>query len=215
MLLSIENLRQDYRRASLDIADVPANPLEQFRKWFQEALDAQLPEPNAMTLATATPDGKATLRVVLLKGVTENGFVFYTNYDSRKGKTLLANPYAAVNFFWQELERQVRIEGKVEKTSPAQSTAYFQSRPKGSQIGAWASPQSAVIEDRKMLEIKVLELEDQYKSETVLPRPEHWGGFLLQPNLMEFWQGRPNRLHDRIQYTLQTDGDWQIVRLAP
>lgn len=215
MLLDIKNLRQDYRLESLDIADVQANPFDQFKKWFQEALDAQLPEPNAMTLATATPDGKPTLRVVLLKSFDYEGFVFYTNYSSRKGKELAANPYAALNFLWLELERQVRIEGTVEKVSAADSEAYFQSRPKGSQIGAWASPQSTVIPDRKTLEENVQQLITVYEKEVSLPRPEHWGGFVIKPTLMEFWQGRSNRLHDRMQYTLQADGNWKIERLAP
>lgn len=215
MLPNIENLRQDYRLASLDIADVQSNPFEQFKKWFQEALDAQLPEPNAMTLATATPDGKPTLRVVLLKSFDYDGFVFYTNYASRKGKEMTANPYAALNFLWLELERQVRIEGTVEKVSTTESTEYFQSRPKGSQIGAWASPQSTVIPDRNILETKVQELTATYENIAVLPRPENWGGFVIKPTLIEFWQGRSNRLHDRIQYTLQAEGSWKIERLAP
>ena len=215
MLPNIKDLRQDYRLASLDITDVQANPFDQFKKWFQEALDAQLPEPNAMTLATATPDGKPTIRVVLLKSVDYEGFVFYTNYSSRKGKELTANPYAALNFLWLELERQVRMEGTVEKVSAADSDAYFQSRPKGSQIGAWASPQSTVIPDRKELEENVQQLTTVYEKEVSLPRPEHWGGFVIKPTLIEFWQGRSSRLHDRIQYTLQADSSWKIERLAP
>ncbi len=215
MLPNIKDLRQDYRLASLDITDVQANPFDQFKKWFQEALDAQLPEPNAMTLATSTSDGKPTIRVVLLKSVDYEGFVFYTNYGSRKGKELAANPYAALNFLWLELERQVRIEGTVEKVSAADSDAYFQSRPKGSQIGAWASPQSMVIPDRKELEEKAQQLTTVYEKEVSLPRPEHWGGFVIKPTLIEFWQGRSSRLHDRMQYTLQADSSWKIERLAP
>lgn len=215
MLPNIENLRQDYRLASLDVTDVDANPFLQFQKWFQEALDAQLPEPNAMTLATATPDGKPTLRVVLLKGFDENGFVFYTNYESRKGRELQANPYAALNFLWLELERQVRIEGKVTRVSATESTEYFQSRPKSSQIGAWASPQSSIIRDRKVLEEKVQELKTTYEKAETLPRPENWGGFVIKPTLIEFWQGRTSRLHDRICYTLQADESWKMERLAP
>jgi pyridoxamine 5'-phosphate oxidase len=215
MIPNIEALRQDYRLASLEVSDVGANPFLQFKKWFQEALDAQLPEPNAMTLATATPEGKPTLRVVLLKGFDENGFVFYTNYESRKGQELQANPYAALNFLWLELERQVRIEGKAIRVSNSESTAYFKSRPKGSQIGAWASPQSTVIPDRQVLEEKVQELMTTYENTEVLPRPEHWGGFIVIPDLIEFWQGRSSRLHDRIRYTLQADESWKIERLAP
>lgn len=215
MLPNIENLRQDYRLASLDVTDVNENPFEQFKKWFQEALDAQLPEPNAMHLATVTLEGKPTLRVVLLKSFDYQGFVFYTNYESRKGREMKANPYAALNFLWLELERQVRIEGKVEKVSTEESTEYFQSRPKGSQIGAWASPQSSVIPDRSVLETKVLQLMTAYESAEVLPRPEQWGGYVIKPTLIEFWQGRSNRLHDRIQYSLQADGTWKIERLAP
>lgn len=215
MIPNIEALRQDYRLASLEVSDVGANPFLQFKKWFQEALDAQLPEPNAMTLATATPEGKPTLRVVLLKGFDENGFVFYTNYESRKGQELQANPYAALNFLWLELERQVRIEGKAIRVSNSESTAYFKSRPKGSQIGAWASPQSTVIPDRQVLEEKVQELMTTYENTEVLPKPEHWGGFIVIPDLIEFWQGRSSRLHDRIRYTLQADESWKIERLAP
>lgn len=215
MLPNIENLRQDYKLASLDSTDVAANPLLQFKKWFQEVLDAQLLEPNAMTLATATTDGKPTTRVVLLKGFDENGFIFYTNYNSRKGIALEGNPYVALNFSWLELERQVRIEGKANKISAEASTAYFQSRPKGSQIGAWASPQSTVIPDRVILEEKVQLLLRTYADTAILPRPEHWGGYIILPTLIEFWQGRTSRLHDRIQYTLQADESWKIERLAP
>lgn len=215
MLPKIEDLRQDYRLASLDVSEVERDPFLQFKKWFQEALDAQLPEPNAMTLATATPDGKPTLRVVLLKGFDENGFVFYTNYNSRKGQELAVNPYAAVNFLWLELERQIRIEGFVSKVSEAESTAYFQSRPKGSRIGAWASPQSTVVANRQVLERQMQALLDTYKYTDEIPRPEYWGGYLVQPTLIEFWQGRSNRLHDRVCFTLQANGSWKIERLAP
>jgi pyridoxamine 5'-phosphate oxidase len=215
MQIDIEHLREDYRLASLDVKDVDENPIAQFGKWLKEALDAQVPEPNAMTLATCTPEGKPAARIVLLKGYDEAGFVFFTNYESRKGKELLHNPNAALVFSWLELQRQVRIEGKVQKVAPEQSTAYFQSRPKGSQIGAWASPQSRVIGEREMLEEKVQKLEEKYANEDELPRPKHWGGYVVQPRLIEFWQGRPSRLHDRIQYTLQSSGNWLIERLAP
>ncbi len=215
MLLNIENLRQEYRLAALDMEHVDANPIVQFGKWFEETLKANLPEPNAMTLATSTFDGKPSARIVLLKGFDEQGFSFFTNYQSRKGKEFEQNPFAALVFWWIELERQVRIEGSIQKLTPAQSTDYFQSRPRGSQIGAWASPQSAVISSRDELEKQVKILEQQYAHTEVLPRPEHWGGYLVQPVLLEFWQGRPNRLHDRIQYRLQDDKTWKIERLAP
>ncbi|MDX1941577.1 MAG: pyridoxamine 5'-phosphate oxidase [Saprospiraceae bacterium] len=215
MPLDIEHLRQDYRLASLEISDVKAHPVDQFEKWFQEALNAGVPEPNAMTLATCTSEGRPSARIVLLKSFDEQGFSFYTNYNSRKGQDFTQNPYAALVFWWVELERQVRIEGRVEKVLPEQSIEYFQSRPKGSQIGAWASPQSQVIADRAELEQKVAALQEQYEKSEVLPRPEHWGGYLVRPDLLEFWQGRSNRLHDRIQYRLQEDKNWKIERLAP
>ncbi len=212
---NIADLREDYRKADLEIKDVTSNPLEQFQIWFQQALQAELKEPNAMTLATATADGKPSARIVLLKGVDEQGFLFYTNYNSRKGQELAANPQAALVFAWLELEKQVRIEGTVERITPEASTAYFQRRPKGSQIGAWASPQSEVIPDRRILEENVQALQAKYTQSEQLPRPEHWGGYRLRPTVIEFWQGRSSRLHDRIRYSLQTDGSWHIERLAP
>lgn len=215
MPIDIEHLRQDYRLASLDLSDVHKNPVSQFEKWFQEAMNAGVPEPNAMTLATCTPDGRPSARIVLLKSFDELGFSFYTNYNSRKGQEFEQNPYAALVFWWIELERQVRIEGRVEKVSPEQSTEYFQSRPKGSQIGAWVSPQSQVITDRNKLETKAVALQEQYEHDTVLPRPEYWGGYIVRPDLLEFWQGRSSRLHDRIQYRLQENQTWKIERLAP
>jgi pyridoxamine 5'-phosphate oxidase len=193
--------------------DVDQNPIMQFKKWFTDALEAQLYEPNVMTLATSDPYGKPSARIVLLKGFDEHGFNFYTNYDSKKGRELQENPQAALVFFWAELERQVRIEGMVSKLDPEVSEDYFHSRPKGSQIGAMASPQSEVIASRETLEQKVVELQQQY-ADTEVPRPEHWGGYLLEPQQIEFWQGRPSRLHDRICYTL-VDGVWIINRLAP
>lgn len=212
---NIADLREDYRKADLEIKDVTSNPLEQFQIWFQQALQAELKEPNAMTLATATADAKPSARIVLLKGVDEQGFLFYTNYNSRKGQELDANPQAALVFAWLELEKQVRIEGTVERITPEASTAYFQRRPKGSQIGAWASPQSEVIPDRRILEENVQALQAKYTQSEQLPRPEHWGGYRLRPTVIEFWQGRSSRLHDRIRYSLQTDGSWHIERLAP
>jgi pyridoxamine 5'-phosphate oxidase len=212
---SIADLRQNYTLAGLSETDVAADPIQQFQVWFQQALDANLIEPNAMTLATATPDGKPTARIVLLKQVSERGFVFYTNYESQKGQQLIANPYAALVFLWDKLERQVRIEGKVEQLQPTESEAYFHSRPRASQLGAWASDQSRVIRDRKVLEQKLTNLNTQYGEDTTIPLPPHWGGFCVIPNRIEFWQGRPSRLHDRLVYDLQTDGSWQIQRLAP
>ena len=210
---NLQNLRQEYRSAELAETDVDSNPIQQFKKWFTEALDAQLFEPNVMTLATATAEGKPSARIVLLKGFDENGFVFFTNYESHKGKELAANPYASMVFFWPELERQVCIEGSVTKVSGEESTAYFHSRPVGSQIGASASMQSSVISSREVLEAKVELLNETYKDQEI-PRPQHWGGYLLTPTSVEFWQGRPSRLHDRIAYEF-TNGSWIINRLAP
>ena len=210
---NIQNLRQDYRAAELSEADIDKNPIAQFAKWFKDALDAKLYEPNVMTLATADLSGKPSSRILLLKGFDEDGFVFFTNYNSKKGKDLQENPQAAMQFFWPELERQVRIEGIVTKATAEASTAYFHSRPKGSQIGASASPQSTVIPDREILEERVKELTATYL-EAEVPRPEHWGGYVLKPAHLEFWQGRPSRLHDRITYT-SVNGVWTINRLAP
>lgn len=214
MLLNLEDFRAHYDVFTLEEENAHSNPIVQFSIWLQAAIEANLPEPNAMVLATSTPDGKPSARVVLLKGVEEEGFVFYTNYESRKGQQLVQNPHAALTFNWLDHHRQVRIEGKVSKIDPALSTKYFQSRPKGSQIGAWASPQSEVIPDRSVLENKAKELETQYADQDQLPRPEHWGGYCLKPHYIEFWQGRPSRLHDRLRYTLEGEV-WKRVRLAP
>ncbi|TNE51647.1 MAG: pyridoxamine 5'-phosphate oxidase [Bacteroidetes bacterium] len=210
----IAALRRNYTQEALSRKDVLADPFEQFGHWFQEALNSALPEPNAMTLATATPEGVPSARIVLLKGYDHRGFVFYTNYESRKGLELDANPVAALLFSWLELERQIRIEGPIERVSQEESEGYFQSRPKGSQIGAWASPQSRIIEGRGELEDRVRELTTNFKHEEVLPLPPFWGGYRLRPEQIEFWQGRESRLHDRIRY-VRTDGGWQIDRLAP
>ena len=211
----VADLRQNYTLAGLLESEIDANPIKQFASWFQAALDADLLEPNAMTLATASPDGKPTARIVLLKGYDERGFVFYTNYESTKGKQLIANPWAALVFLWDKLERQIRIEGKVVKLSAEESDAYFHSRPLSSQIGAWTSNQSRVIGDRQVLESRQQELEQQYAEARQIPRPPHWGGFRVIPEAIEFWQGRPNRLHDRLIYRLQDDNTWEIDRLAP
>ncbi|MGI0494708.1 pyridoxamine 5'-phosphate oxidase [Alkalinema pantanalense CENA528] len=217
MDLEISDLRKDYTFQALNEADVSPNPFEQFRIWFDQALAAQLLEPNAMTIATASPEGIPSARIVLLKGFDERGFVFFTNYNSHKGQELQANPHAAIVFLWRELERQVRIQGTVEKVEATESDAYFYSRPLGSRLGAWASDQSAVIPDRNILEDKLIQLEASYPDGEI-PRPDHWGGFRVKPTVMEFWQGRSNRLHDRLRY--QKVGDqgseiWQIDRLAP
>ncbi len=210
---SLQNLRQEYRSAELLEQDIDQNPFKQFKKWFQQALDAQLHEPNVMTLATASRSGVPSARIVLLKGFDEEGFVFYTNYESHKGRELSENPQAALVFFWPELERQVRIEGAVEKVAPNVSTEYFHSRPQGSQIGAMVSPQSQVIKSRTELENHIVVLKEKYLDQEI-PRPAHWGGYVVKPNIVEFWQGRPSRLHDRIRYKL-VEGNWIIDRLAP
>lgn len=210
---NIQNLRQEYRAAELAEGDVDKNPITQFGKWFTAAVDAQLYEPNVMTLATADLTGKPSARILLLKGFDEKGFVFFTNYASKKGQELQENPQASMMFFWPELERQVRIDGTVTKVEEEVSTAYFHSRPKGSQIGAAASPQSSIIESRELLENRVNQLKAEFENKEV-PRPQHWGGYVLQPVAIEFWQGRPSRLHDRINYT-NVNGVWTINRLAP
>jgi pyridoxamine 5'-phosphate oxidase len=210
----IAALRQDYKRATLEEQNVAAGPLPQFERWWQDVMDSQLEEPNAMTLATSTADGKPSARIVLLKSFDANGFLFFTNYDSRKGHELAENPQVTLLFFWKELERQVRIEGTVSKASAAVNDEYFLSRPVGSQIGAIASPQSQVIPGRAFLEEKVQELEKEY-AQSAPRRPEHWGGYVVKPEVVEFWQGRSSRLHDRIRYVLQKDNSWKIERLAP
>ncbi|MCS7036003.1 MAG: pyridoxamine 5'-phosphate oxidase [Saprospiraceae bacterium] len=207
-------LRRNYTMASLSETDVDPDPFAQLERWMQQALNSELPEPTAMTLATATPEGRPSARVVLLKGFDARGLVFYTNYESRKGREMEQNPQAALLFFWPELERQVRIEGRVERVSPDESLAYFQSRPKESQLGAWASPQSQVISGRDVVEQRYQELAAQFKHDEVLPLPPFWGGYRVVPAYFEFWQGRPSRMHDRICYTLSEQG-WVLTRLAP
>ena len=209
----VANLRNEYTRAGLSEADVEPDPISQFRAWFEDALAAGLHEPNAMTLATSTPDGKPSARGVLLKGFDERGFVFYTNYDGRKAAELERNPRAALVFYWGELERQVRIEGRVVLVSKDESDAYFESRPRGSRLGAWASEQSRTIDGRERLEARLRELEREYEGRNV-PRPTFWGGYRVEPEAIEFWQGRENRLHDRIVFR-QTEGGWEIERLQP
>ena len=198
----------------LDEKRIESDPIKQFKSWFDEAIAANLPMPDAMTLATVTPDGRPTARMVLLKQVDADGFVFFTNYQSSKAKQLEINPYAALVFYWTQLDRQVRVEGKVTKTSAEESAAYFKTRPRESQIGAWASPQSEVITAREVLEQRAHELADQY-CDREIDCPAHWGGFRLTPDRIEFWKSRIGRLHDRILYELQPDGTWTIKRLAP
>ena len=211
--MSLADLRKEYTRAGLSENDVSADPFVQFHTWFAEAGAAHVPEPNAMTVATATADGKPSARIVLLKGFDERGFVFYTNYNGSKGHQLTANPWAALLFFWPELERQIRIEGRVDQVSPEESDAYFRSRPRASRLGTWASPQSQVIADRDVLDQHMQALEAQYPDDAV-PRPPYWGGYRVVPQQIEFWQGRPSRLHDRLHYRLD-HGVWLIERLAP
>ena len=211
---SIADLRKEYCSQSLLETDIELNPIDQFQKWWTEALNSQIDEANAMTLATASADGMPSARIMLLKGFHKNGFVFYTNYKSYKSMHLEENPKACLLFFWKELERQVRITGLVEKVSEKESDEYFYSRPVGSQVGAWASDQSQVIENRQWLEDRYLTLTEDFKHKE-LKRPPHWGGYLVTPVIIEFWQGRPSRLHDRIQYTLEENGSWQIERLSP
>ncbi|PKQ69817.1 pyridoxamine 5'-phosphate oxidase [Raineya orbicola] len=214
MKLSIAKIRREYKMASLDVKDVKPNPIEQFETWFAEALKSEILEPNAMFLATVAATGEPSGRIVLLKGVEEGGFVFYTNYKSRKGLEISQNQAVALTFFWAELERQVRIEGKASFLSPEKSNEYFLSRPRESQIGAWASPQSEVIENRSVLESLFAKYQKEFENQAV-QRPTHWGGYLVKPHYIEFWQGRENRLHDRICYTLQQNENWVIQRLAP
>ena len=213
--IDLSDVGKQFAKGVLQKKDVLKNPFSQFEKWYEEATKHEHREANIVTLATANLTGRPSARTVLLKAFSENGFVFYTNYESQKGKELLENPQAALLFYWYDLERQIRIEGKVEKVSKAVSDAYFRKRPIGSQIGAAASPQSSVIASRKVLEDKVSALKELHEGKTAIERPEHWGGFRLIPDRFEFWQGRVSRLHDRIVFCLNDEGKWNIERLAP
>jgi pyridoxamine 5'-phosphate oxidase len=209
----VADLRKDYRLAQLDESDVAQDPIQQFERWWNEAITGEVDEANAMTLATATPEGFPSARIVLLKSFDADGFVFFTNYDSKKGLEMAANPQVSLLFFWRELERQVRIDGIVSKVDAALSDEYYNSRPLGSRIGAIASPQSSVIPNRDFLEEQVKKVAEEYEL-TAPSRPEHWGGYIVKPVRLEFWQGRSSRLHDRIQYD-QEGSSWKIARLAP
>jgi pyridoxamine-phosphate oxidase len=210
----LAGIRKEYRLQSLLEKDVDAHPIKQFENWWRQATDSGIEEVNAMTLSTCTRDGKPSARIVLLKEFNKDGFVFFTNYESKKGRQLHDNPFASLVFFWKELERQVRIEGKVEKINTKESDEYFSKRPLESRIGAWSSPQSKVIKSRELLEKNVTHYTEKFSSQNI-PRPSNWGGFILKPALVEFWQGRPGRLHDRLQYITNEKDSWIIERLAP
>lgn len=209
----VADIRVDYTKGELDEAQVSSDPTLQFEQWFQEAVTSEVMEPNAMSLGTVL-NGRPSVRIVLLKGFDERGFVFYTNYESRKAKEITSEPHVALTFFWPELQRQIRIEGRIEKISAKESDDYYASRDRLSRLGAWASPQSSVIEDRSELEALVNEVNARFDGQEEIPRPEHWGGYRVEPDYLEFWQGRSSRLHDRITYTKEA-GSWNVTRIAP
>ncbi len=213
--LSLESVREEYRLARLDESTCETNPIVQFEHWMKEAQAAGLKEPNAMTLATATAAGRPSARIVLLKEVSDLGFVFYTNYASRKGRELKTNPFGALTFYWPELERQVRVEGPVAQVPKEQSEAYFRTRPRGSRLGAWASSQSAKLANRAELEAQWQQAEEDFRDVEEIPAPEDWGGYVVWPETIEFWQGRPNRMHDRLLYRSKGETEWAIERLSP
>ena len=210
----IVSLRKEYSSAFLNEEDVNQNPFKQFELWMQQAVEAEILEPHAMTVSMVSAEGKPSSRIVLLRGFNQEGFVFYTNYNSHKGNEIQQNNFACINFFWPDLERQIRIEGSISKIDQQISTAYFHSRPRESQIGAWASIQSAVIENRKVVEDAFVHFTEKFKDLEVIPKPEHWGGYNIKPTSIEFWQGRPSRLHDRLRYSLE-NSNWKIERLSP
>lgn len=213
--LSLEELRLEYKRGALDEANCDSNPIEQFRRWITDARTAELIEPNAMTLSTATPDGRPSARIVLLKELTAEEFIFYTNYTSRKGREMEVNPFVSLTFYWAELERQARVEGRICRVSREKSEAYFRGRPKGSRLGALASHQSTPLPSRAPLEQTLAELQVKYRDSNDVPTPEWWGGYAVRPECLEFWQGRPNRLHDRLVYSKTEETGWVVGRLSP
>jgi pyridoxamine 5'-phosphate oxidase len=213
--VDIAALREEYAAGGLDVGDLAPDPVAMFRRWLRQAVDAGLHEPNAMVVATTDPDGRPSSRMVLLKGVSEQGFVFYTNLHSHKGADLAADPRCALLFPWHPLERQVRIEGRAGLVSREEVAAYFATRPRGSRLGAWASPQSQVVADRAALAAAYAEAEERFAGSDEVPPPPHWGGFRVVPEVVEFWQGRPGRMHDRLVYTRDAEGAWGISRLAP
>lgn len=213
--IDVAGLRREYETQGLRRAELHSDPFEQFATWFSTAVNSGLPDANAISLATASTEGKPSARIVLLKGFDSRGFVFFTNYESGKGHELAANPEAAFVAYWESLERQIRVAGRVEKTSRAESEAYFHDRPRGSQLGAWVSRQSEVIDARRILDARQAEMEERFAGEKVIELPPHWGGYRIVPATIEFWQGRANRLHDRFRYTRQKDDSWTIDRLAP
>lgn len=213
--IDLAGLRREYETQGLHRAGLHHDPIEQFATWFSTAVNSELPDANAITLATATPDGKPSARIVLLKGFDQRGFVFFTNYQSDKGRELEANPAGAFVVYWSQLERQIRVTGRVEKTSRAESEAYFDGRPRGSKLGAWVSHQSEVIDARRILDARLAEMTERFAGNDDIALPPHWGGYRIVPASVEFWQGRANRLHDRFRYTRQPDNSWLIERLAP
>lgn len=213
MKKELQNARENYEQGALFESELLKNPLDQFKVWYQQYQEKDVKDPNAFTLATATAQGRVSSRVLLLKGIDQGGFEFYSNYKSEKAKHMAQNPWVSLNFFWHELERQVRVEGMVEKMTEHEAAEYFASRPRASKIGAWVSPQSERVESREFLEKRQVEMEKRFEN-TEVPKPPHWGGYRVMPVMVEFWQGRPSRLHDRLQYT-KTESGWQIERLAP